>query len=550
MIKSDRQSKHKIVNDRNPKLKINQDQQMEYFKEKRSELTNYVLNEIIPGDHKFKLVRAPVKSGKRGMVEVNSLYNKDDEHVFLTALHRLADISQRDELASYGITVFSVNNIKKKDECITFINGIKNKKCLIHLDELDFGCGDGQLLNYIYMAFRENANVLFILYSATIEVAKKEFLINKIDFFECKPFVPPFTYFGIKKYIEKKLFFQATGFISYENNTLEITPQGKELIEKLKQNTINKNNKKHIGVLRLAGNFKIDGKVVSQFEKLKEYQDIIEDKYNIRLKFIGSNDSSIVWDSPKYWLDELNPNKSFIFVINQVSGRSTEWKCHPYLVWFHTLRTEETPTSSIIQDQERSVYYTTAYTDDINIEIYGDLPTAQYSAGIITFDQYNAMVTRKINSRLNTKNKKKHILVKSPAFFNTWQDIPDKYRKGRSESTYVNENYRLKQEMDNTGNTYHIADWEQKWSHLEGFLMTNIRSSRDNFIKGKGNQKPVWFKSDIMTELSEGINENSKIRINIFYEDGETNPNNFKFIVREFEGSVDAPVANTSMYNK
>jgi hypothetical protein len=539
MIKSDRQIKPKIVD---------KEKQLDYFTKERPELTDYVLNKIIPGNHKFKIVRAPVKSGKRGMVEVNSLNNKDNEHIFLTALHRVADISQRNELESYGIKVFSVNSGLKKDACIKFINGIKNKKCLIHLDELDFGCGDKQLLNSIYMAFKENVNVLFILYSATIEVAKKEFLINKIDFFECPHFVPPPTYFGIKKYIDNKLFFQATGFISYENNALEITTQGKELIEKLKQHTINKNNKRHIGVLRLAGNFKIEGKVVSQFEKLKEYQDSIEDKYNIRLKFIGSNDGSIVWDSPKYW-DELTLDRSFIFVINQVSGRSTEWKCHPYLVWFHTLRTEETPTSSIIQDQERSVYYTKAYTDDINIEIYGDLPTAQYSAGIITFDQYSAMVTRKINSRLNTKNKKKHIRVKTPAFFNTWEEIPDKYKKGRSKTTYVNEDYKLKEEMINSGITYHIADWDEKWLHLEGFLMTNIRSSRDNFIKGKGNQKPIWFKNDILTELSEGINEHSKIRINVFYEDNETNPDNFKFIVREFDIAIDAPVANTSMYN-
>ena len=549
MIKTDRQMKPKISRDQKHNIKIvDKTKQLEYFMNERPELNNYVLREIITGEHKFKLVRAPVKSGKRGMVEVNSLYNKDYEHIFLTALHRVADISQRNELASYGITVFSVNNIKKKDECIKFINGIKNKKCLIHLDELDFGCGDKQLLNSIYMAFKENVNVSFILYSATIEVAKKEFLINKIDFSECAPFVPPPIYFGIKKYIDNKNFSQATAFISYENNTIEITSQGKELIEKLKQNTINKNNKKHIGVLRLAGNFKIDGKVVSQFEKMKEYKDSIEDEHDIRLKFIGSNDDSIVWDNPKYW-DELNPDKSFIYVINQVSGRSTEWKCHPYLVWYHTLRTEETPTSTIIQDQERPVYYTTAYKDDINIELYGDLPTAQYSAGIITFDQYNAMVTRKINSRLNTKNKKKHILVKTPAFFNSWEEIPEKYRKGRSESTYVNEKYKLKEEMVHNEITYHIADWEEKWLHLEGFLMTNIRSSRDNFIKGKGNQ-PIWFKSDIMTELSEGINETSKIRINVFYEDNETNPDNFKFIVREFDEAIDAPVANTSMYNK
>ena len=89
-------------------------------------------------------------------------------------------------------------------------------------------------------------------------------------------------------------------------------------------------------------------------------------------------------------------------MINQVSGRSTEWKCHPFIVWYHTLRTDETPIGTIIQDQERPVYYTGTYTDDINIEIYGDLECAKYSAGQITLQQMLTMTSRKLNARLDT----------------------------------------------------------------------------------------------------------------------------------------------------
>ena len=94
---------------------------------------------------------------------------------------------------------------------------------------------------------------------------------------------------------------------------------------------------------------------------------------------------------------------------------------------------------------------------------------------------------------------------------------------------------------------YKIKNWE-KISHLEGFVMTNIRSSRDKFIKGKGST-PVWFRSDIKKELNEGINETSKIRINVFYEDGETNRDNYKFMIRVFKESKKSDVSNTSMYN-
>ena len=531
---------------------------IDYFKQQRPELYNYVLNDVIPENKKFKLVPAPVKSGKRGMVEVHSLLDKESSHIFLTALHRTADENQRNELASYGIKVFSINNTKKKNECIKYIDDqlARGKKIKPHLDELDFGCGDKQLLNYIYSAYKNNPRVTFILYSATIEVAKKEFLVvnNIEEFHECKPFNPPPTYFGIKKFLDKKKFHQATPFLTYDcnNESIKITTQGENLIKKLKENTNNTNNKRHIAVLRLAGNFKTNSKSISQFDTMKENSDYIEEKYGIRLKFVGSNDYSVEWDNLKTWGD-YNPAIPYIFVINQVAGRSTEWKCHPYLVWYHTMRTEDTPTSTIIQDQERPVGYSTNYTDDIDIEIYGDVPSAQYSARIITLEQYDAMSNRKINARLNTKNKKTHIKVKQdPKWFNSWAEIPEEFTKNRTMSSHVKPEYKLKEFMTTNNKSYQIKNWD-KYNHLEGFYMTNIRSSIAEFIKGtskKTNLKPIWFRSDLLNELGEGIDEKTKIRINLFYEDNETNPNNYKFMIREYESSEVAGVDNTSMYNK
>lgn len=528
-----------------------------YFKQHRIDLYNYVLNDVIPENKKFKLVHAPVKSGKRGMVEVHSLLDKESSHIFLTALHRTADENQRKELESYGIKVFSINNTNKKNECIKYIDDqlARGKKIKTHLDELDFGCGDKQLLNYIYSAYKNNTYVTFILYSATIEVAKKEFLVvnNIEEFHECKSFNPPSIYFGIKKFLDGKKFLQATPFVSYncDDDSIKITTQGENLIKKLKENTNNTNNKRHIAVLRLAGNFKTNGKSISQFDTMKKNSEKIEEKYGIRLKFVGSNDNSVEWDNLKTWGD-YNPAIPYIFVINQVAGRSTEWKCHPYLVWYHTMRTEDTPTSTIIQDQERPVYYTINYTDDIDIEIYGDVPSAHYSAGIITLEQYDAMSNRKINARLNTKNQKKHIKVKPPKCFNSWAEIPEEYTKNRTLSSHVKPEYKLKEYMTTNNKSYQIKNWD-KYNHLEGFYMTNIRSSITEFIKGtskKTNLKPIWFRSDLLNELGEGIDEKTKIRINLFYEDNETNHNNYKFMIREYESSEIAEYDNTSMYNK
>lgn len=540
---------------------IYSDPRISEFMLNRRELFNYIKDKIVPFTQKFKLIHAPVKSGKRGMVEIYSLLDKKSKHIFLTALHRTADEKQRSELSSYGIQVYSVNNKNKKDRCIKYIDDLLIKKEIvkIHLDELDYGCGNNQLLNYIWSKYKNNLNVYFVLYSATIEVAKKEFLqINNINnFYECDRYIPPSTYFGIKNYIENNKFFQAVPFIDYNNNTNEfsITEQGDELIKSLISNTKNVNNKRHIGILRLASNFKINGKQISQFEKMKEYKDEIEEQYGIRLKFVGTNDNTVEWDNQKYW-EELSPIYPFIIVINQVSGRSTEWKCHPFLVWYHTLRTDETPIGTIIQDQERPVFYVTNYKDEINIEIYGDLPSAKYSANQITLQQMLTMTSRKLNSRLDTKNKKTHVDVEHYCY-DSWDSIPTEYKKGKSLTTHVHEDNILKSKMSvieklDSGpvqQEYEIKNWD-KYSHLEGFYMTNIRSSRNNFIKGKKtNNKPIWFRNDIESELNEGINEKSKIRINLYYEDGETDPSKYKFIVRKFKGSKQANCTNTTMYN-
>jgi len=155
-----------------------------------------------------------------------------------------------------------------------------------------------------------------------------------------------------------------------------------------------------------------------------------------------------------------------------------------------------------------------------------------------------------MSSRLDTKNKndKKHINIKTPLIFDTWEQIPEKYRKGRSKNSHVKDEYKLKETMVVSDKTYKIKNWN-KFKYLEGFIMTNIRSSRDKFLNGKPNQKPIWFKSDLDNELGEGINEKNKVRINLFYADGEKDATKYKFMIREFDNAVSANFVNTSMYS-
>ena len=83
-------------------------------------------------------------------------------------------------------------------------------------------------------------------------------------------------------------------------------------------------------------------------------------------------------------------------------------------------------------------------------------------------------------------------------------------------------------------------------------MTTNFRSSRKRFKIGKKKALPIYFRSDVMKDLKEGLDNKSTLRLNVFYEDGESDQNKYKFMVRKFAGRVDVQngsYENTSMYN-
>ena len=519
--------------------------EIEWYQQNRPEHYNYVKNEILNKENtcKMKVVSAGVKVGKRSFVILCKLLDNKNTHIFISALNRKADERQRNEYKSYGIEVFSSPK-ELKSKCFEFIdNTIKNNKIIVHLDELDYGCGNNQNISRIINQYITKEEVDFILYSATSEVAEINFLSpNKIEKYETlKKFNPSKKYYGIKKYLDDDLFHNSDDFFTnnFDNQTLNLTSQGEELI-----NNLIKNKEKHIGVVRLSGNMKDDkGNSRSRFDLFKENQDEIKKKYDVRLKFIGSKDEDCKWDDEEYW-EEINPKFKYIFVINQVAGRSTEWKCLPFLAWYHCHRgSKTTPTSTIIQDQERVVYYLTHYNKNNHIHIYGDILAAQYSAGIITYEFYDSESNRKLNSRLNKKKGVK-IITKEPKYYDNWDKIPDEYKKNRFKEHHIKEEYKFRKH-DKMPDKY----WN-KYKHLEGFYMSNLRGSRAKVLNGDENAKqPIFFKRDILNDLKEGISETDKIRINLFYEDDETNPDNFKFVVREFESTETVNIVNSSVYD-
>jgi hypothetical protein len=520
-----------------------------WHKINRLEHYNYVTNEVIPNPARIKVIGADVKVGKKTLVIINKLQQPNKCHIFLSSLHRKADESQRLEYKHYGIESFtSPNEIKKK--CIKFINEqiSNNKLIIIHLDELDYGAGSTQNLNKIFQEYKNNDKVEMILYSATPDIVLNEFLCNenKEKFVLLIKFKPSELYYGIKQYINDNRMKQAEDFFTYDfpNKKINLSNQGKELLNMLKDN-----KEKIISILRLSGCLKNNKKQHSKYDLFKNHKDEIQTNYGIKLIFIGDKDDTCRWDDYDYW-DNLNPLNKYLYIINQVAGRSTEWKCHPYLLWYHTKRhSETTPASTIRQDQERPVYYKSEYNKNNNIYIYGDLLTAKYSAELISYDEYNRNTKRKMDSRLNTKKKNNdHIIMKEPMIFHN--GIEDKNLSEIQKNKVIN--YHLKDEFRFTKDKIEKNQdlvWE-KYNRFENFYMTNIRSSRTNVLKhGKINCTPVWMREEVEKNGKEGINKKSKERINIFYEEGETNPEKYKIMIRTLDRVEKTDFLNTSMYN-
>jgi hypothetical protein len=563
---------------------------LEHFRKTRPEQVEYA-SDIISSEEeaKFKVVHAPVKSGKRSFPEIASLLNPTCVHIFVSSLNRKSEKLQHDELKRYGILVQLTYNKKTADSCIEIVMFLANagQEVLIHLDELDYGCKNNQILSRVYFKLKDEDNVKFILYSATIDVVRTDFLDDDITgFVVLPPFVPAAAYYGVNQFIENKKIVQATSFVEFPEGKMVLSNQGKECLVNLLKDTYNPTKKQHIGILRLSGkqegaqDFKLFEKNVNVVEEFaREYianQVTMDDDHarklatGIKVVFVSSKHNTVLWDDSAYWSRYLDATVPVLVVICQVAGRSTEWKCHPYLSWFHTCRAVSCSVSTQIQDQERVVYYDTDYNKGTDIVLYGNENCALYSAGLIDSEEMiertNKMLAQTLNGRCLNSHK---VIMKSHEVYDSWEEIPATVvsKLKLKKVDLIDERLRLRKQMYYTqhkinANLHHLVDVADYSWEDDGMYMTGIRGSVRSYLKlcylketgrpgksSKYNRKLVWRKTDLLKNLSVGINKKNPLRLNVFYEDGETDPEKYKFMVREIDRKEPVMFKNDSMYN-
>ena len=381
-------------------------------------MTNFVRTEILPhledSECRRIVVRAPVKSGKREMVEYISMRDSSGNepptrvHAFVSAWHRKADEEQRDELNHQNMNVFSIINTSMLNLCLTWIQAQLDKglRVVIHLDECDHGSGSNQTLSKLWREIRDNDRINCVLYSATPEEVlysgevDTEPEINAmmgemVEGYRVL-YTPPTGYSGPAKFLAEGLVHVASPFFEKTSSGYALSDQGKMIVRDLKT-AIQMNPKRNIIVLRLSysdGGNKKEHKAIHQFiracgsfpdlEGFDIVADVSEGADVHGTSVIGA---TIEWSNPVYWRRSMPAEVPTILVIDQKSSRSTEWVCHDRIFATHDFR-NVARFSTISQAVERVNHYEQKYGSFQPIRVYCHKKSMLLSAGKINYETY------------------------------------------------------------------------------------------------------------------------------------------------------------------
>ena len=292
---------------------------------------------------------------------------------------------------------------------------------------------------------------------------------------------------------------------------------------------------KFVSILRLTGKFKESGE--SKFETCKKYySDIFKD-------YISNNNGGDIYMKKPIFVSSKNEDHVIKWYDkDEWIGVDPEFKCQPVLVWYYTYRGTKTPINTIVQDQERVVYYEdNHWLNNCTFTIYGNVEVGKYSADQLSFDQLN--IRREKHTCTVHKKRASHT-VKSEVF-NSFDEVNDFCRRNQflNLSTYKvdpknHEQNILKRTMKLKNENVTLSDevWN-RYRHREGFYTNNHHSSRRDIIKNNADGNLFMTEEELRSPSIGGINERQRKRLFIFYDEHETNPLNFKYLLKYYQNS-------------
>ena len=413
---------------------------VEDFATFRPNIVEFIEEEVRPAymECRMVLVKAPVKSGKREMVEYAAVSGEGREtHVYITSLNRKADKCQHAELGKHGVTSFVVTQNKSQPALIELkIRDLvtSGKLVIIHIDEADYGSGSLQSMDRVYSAFKSENLVRFVCYSATPEELLWAFpsvseanedssvvssddvdtttgVVGDIDTaIECN-YVPPNGYCGAATFLEHDLVRDAERFITVsEGGIVELTLQGKEVIQYVRDVMLSGIRPgANVAVVRLTTKEPKMKKDVELFlngiNSIPELADAVV-YANVSCKITNNRVlcSDIDWSNQNWW-DSIRTDKVVLIVIDQTCSRATEIGDHSRIACTHDYR-KTIDYATVAQAQLRCAHYNTKYSGVFQqIRIWGDKKTFMLAAGMITHDEYTQkeFSIKKINDSLRSK---------------------------------------------------------------------------------------------------------------------------------------------------
>jgi hypothetical protein len=336
----------------------------EWFEARRPEIWRFIsgdLYEAIQDGKRNILVIAPVKCGKRVMVEASTLVCPEYKHYYVCSLNRKDVKAQKDELSSYEIALYCVTTNNEGESAIQSIQSdiTRGEKVIIHFDECDYGSGRNQKMAPLFNKFLEKSNVVKIYYSATPEETLYSNLASRDDY-GLLEFTPPESYMGASFFLENDLVFEPDDFFDKDEGRVFLTDHGKQVI----RDSIT--DKRHIIVVRYTPR-KIS---MDLFKSNKEHIEIQAKLHSVNRKpFIVK----VIDEKDTFpWEDVTNRNgyvktqtHNYILIIKQTCTRGTDlygWH-HCIAAWHDSRRADKTNLNTLLQAILRPSHYDVNYCE-------------------------------------------------------------------------------------------------------------------------------------------------------------------------------------------
>jgi len=331
-----------------------------WFQAHRPEIHTFVSRDLatqVENGKRHINTKAPVKSGKREIVEYISRVFADMKHYFLTSLNRKDVKLQGVELSSYGIRTCVVTTDDGSIARDIAVDIAAGRRVMLLLDESDYGSGCRQKLSRIWNEFVDNPQVVFVYFSATSEETEASTLTERPDYADLE-YTPPATYCGAEYFLDSDLVFEPSAFFDRDDENIMVSRHGLDVI----RDSVTAD--RHIGVVRVTGRG-----IPAALLQNSRVRDGITEQLGIAsngrpwIITVITEKTAFAWESAVIQRGHtMDPDNNHLFVIFQTCTRGTDLKgWHHKIAFWHDARTckDDSNLNTLIQAILRPSHYTT-----------------------------------------------------------------------------------------------------------------------------------------------------------------------------------------------